>query len=127
MFLCLSQLHRDNHHALLTVARNIGRVLADVPARSPWREHPLIVVNKSTVPVGSGDYVSMFVREGIAEEASKVGPYYHHHDGEEHDDAPQAFVVPSNLEFLREGSAVYDSLFADRIVVAPTPERRSRS
>jgi UDPglucose 6-dehydrogenase len=95
------------------VARNIGRSLAEVPPSSPWRERPLIVVNKSTVPVGSGDYVSMLVREGIEEEASKVRNYY---DGEG-DDAPQAFFVASNPEFLREGSAVYDSLFADRIVV----------
>src|SRR5215207_3213317 len=94
------------------VARSIGRALAEPPPRSPWRERPLIVVNKSTVPVGSGDYVSMPVSEGIEEEASTEGRYY----GEE-DDAPQAFVVASNPEFLREGSAVYDSLFADRIVV----------
>jgi UDPglucose 6-dehydrogenase len=73
-----------------------------------------VVVNKSTVPMGAGDYVSILVREGIEEEASKEGRLYY--DGEE-DDAPQAFVVASNPEFLREGSAVYDSLFADRIVV----------
>jgi UDPglucose 6-dehydrogenase len=95
------------------VARSIGQALAQAPPRSLWKERPLIVVNKSTVPVGSGDYVSMLVREGIEEEASKEGRYY---NGEE-DDAPQAFVVASNPEFLREGSAVYDSLFADRIVV----------
>jgi UDPglucose 6-dehydrogenase len=98
--------------SVAAVARSIGRALAEAPPRSPWRERPLIVVNKSTVPVGSGDYVSMLVSEGIEEEASTEGRYY----GEE-DDAPQAFVVASNPEFLREGSAVYDSLFADRIVV----------
>ena len=99
--------------SVAAVARSIGRALAEAPPRSPWRERPLIVVNKSTVPVGSGDYVSMLVSEGIEEEASTEGRYYY---GEE-DDAPQAFVVASNPEFLREGSAVYDSLFADRIVV----------
>src|ERR671919_2848291 len=76
------------------VARGIGRALAEAPpgADKTRRERPLVVVNKSTVPVGSGDYVSMLVREGIEEEACKGGHYY---DSEE-DDAPQAFVVASN-------------------------------
>jgi UDPglucose 6-dehydrogenase len=83
------------------VARSIGRALA-VPETN--REHPLVVVNKSTVPVGSGNYVSMLIREGI-EEASGGG------------EREDGFLVASNPEFLREGSAVYDSLFPDRIVV----------
>jgi len=78
------------------VARGIGRALSGVE-----RDRPLIVINKSTVPVGSGDYVSMLVREGALE----VGA------------GPANFRVVSNPEFLREGSAVYDSLFPDRIVV----------
>lgn len=77
------------------VARSIGRVLAGVR-----RENPLVVANKSTVPVGSGDYVSMLVREG-AEEAG----------------GSARFSVVSNPEFLKEGSAVYDSLFPDRILL----------
>jgi UDPglucose 6-dehydrogenase len=79
------------------VARGIGRALATVR-----RERPLVVANKSTVPVGSGDYVSVLMREG-AEEAGRSG------------EVP--FGIASNPEFLREGSAVYDSLFPDRIVV----------
>jgi UDPglucose 6-dehydrogenase len=78
------------------VARGIGRVLSAAP-----RDHPLIVVNKSTVPVGSGDYVSMLIRDGA----------------EEWSNGNVNFLVASNPEFLREGSAVYDSLFPDRIVV----------
>ena len=81
------------------VARGIGWALARL--ESPRRERPLVVVNKSTVPVGSGDYVSMLVREGLEEAGG----------GEAN------FVVASNPEFLREGSAIYDSLFPDRIVV----------
>jgi UDPglucose 6-dehydrogenase len=78
-----------------SVARQIGRALAG----SAPREHPLVVVNKSTVPVGSGDYVSRLIREGAGEEDLAD------------------FLVVSNPEFLREGSAVYDTLFPDRIVV----------
>jgi UDPglucose 6-dehydrogenase len=61
-----------------------------------------VVVNKSTVPVGSGNLVEALVREGIRDagrgEAIRFG-------------------VASNPEFLREGSAVADSLYPDRIVV----------
>jgi UDPglucose 6-dehydrogenase len=81
------------------VARGIGWALAR--SEAPRRECPLVVVNKSTVPTGSGDYVSMLVREGLEEAGS----------GE------ASFLVASNPEFLREGSAIYDSLFPDRIVV----------
>ncbi len=83
------------------VARGIGRALAQ-PEASP-RERPLVVVNKSTVPVGSGDYVSVLIHEGLEEAGGK---------GE-----GSGFLVASNPEFLREGSAIYDSLFPDRIVV----------
>jgi UDPglucose 6-dehydrogenase len=83
-----------------SVARGIGHALAE-PEASP-REHPLVVVNKSTVPVGSGDYVSMLIRDGVEETGGEAAPYP---------------VVVSNPEFLREGRAIYDSLFPDRIVV----------
>jgi UDPglucose 6-dehydrogenase len=83
-----------------TVARSIGRALSE--AR---RTRPLVVVNKSTVPVGSGDYVSMLIREGAAE--GEAGG----------NSGPLDYRVVSNPEFLREGSAVHDSLFPDRIVL----------
>lgn len=82
--------------SIANVARAVGHALSGLE-----RERPLVVVNKSTVPVGSGDYVSMLVSEG-AEEAGK---------------GSANFRVVSNPEFLREGSAVYDSLFPDRIVL----------
>jgi UDPglucose 6-dehydrogenase len=79
------------------VARAIGRALGG----SKPRELPLVVVNKSTVPVGSATYVSTLVGEGI-DEAGGQGA---------------EFRIASNPEFLREGSAVHDSLFPDRVVV----------
>jgi UDPglucose 6-dehydrogenase len=79
------------------VARAIGCALGG----STPRELPLVVVNKSTVPVGSAYYVSTLVGAGIDE----VGG-----EGVE-------FRVASNPEFLREGSAVHDALFPDRVVV----------
>jgi UDPglucose 6-dehydrogenase len=82
------------------VAQEIGRALA---SREVERERPLVVVNKSTVPIGSGDYVSMLIREGATENGAANGDI--------------DFRVVSNPEFLREGSAVYDSLFPDRIVL----------
>ncbi len=80
------------------VARSIGRALA---LSGTDRERPLVVVNKSTVPVGSGDYVSMLIHEGAAEAANGAVDYR----------------MVSNPEFLREGSAIYDSFFPDRIVL----------
>jgi UDPglucose 6-dehydrogenase len=62
-----------------------------------------VVVNKSTVPVGTGE----FVREVI----------------EKHQATPVPFDVVSNPEFLREGSAIEDTLRPDRIVIgAPTQQ-----
>ena len=81
------------------VARRIGRALSEAGHK---REHPLVVVNKSTVPVGSGDYVSTLIHEGLEEAGGE-------REG-------TGFLVVSNPEFLREGSAIYDSLFPDRIV-----------
>ncbi len=59
--------------------------------------HPLIIINKSTVPVGTGDFVSEIIS------ANKTNDVY--------------FAVVSNPEFLREGSAVFDFQNPDRIVL----------
>jgi UDPglucose 6-dehydrogenase len=86
--------------SVAAIARDIGRSLSE----APLRKSPLLVVNKSTVPVGSGDYVSTLIQEGLEET-----------EGREAREA--SFLVASNPEFLREGSACYDSFFPDRIVV----------
>ncbi len=56
-----------------------------------------VIVNKSTVPVGSGDMVENIILS--------------------HGVDPSLFDVVSNPEFLREGSAIHDTLHPDRIVI----------
>ena len=64
-------------------------------------DHPIIIVNKSTVPVGTGDLVAdMIVRQ----------------NGE----TTPKFNVVSNPEFLREGSAINDFMNPDRVVLGST-------
>ena len=62
---------------------------------------PVIIVNRSTVPIGTGDWISDIIREHV-----------------QRPDVP--FQVVSNPEFLREGSAVHDWMHPDRIVLGTT-------
>ncbi|RMG29599.1 MAG: UDP-glucose/GDP-mannose dehydrogenase family protein [Gammaproteobacteria bacterium] len=75
---------------VLAVARTIGERL---------REYR-IVVNKSTVPVGTADRVRATIQEALAERGVEV-----------------EFDVVSNPEFLKEGAAIEDFMRPDRIVV----------
>ncbi|MFT3805499.1 UDP-glucose dehydrogenase family protein [Arenimonas sp.] len=75
---------------VLAVARTIGRHL----------ERPVVVVNKSTVPVGTADKVRDAIAEVLAERGVDI-----------------AFDVVSNPEFLKEGDAVKDCMRPDRIVI----------
>ena len=69
----------------------------------------VVVVNKSTVPIGSGNWVESIVRGA-----------YELRNGRK---AKGAFAVASNPEFLREGSAILDSLYPDRVVIGTDDER----
>jgi UDPglucose 6-dehydrogenase len=64
---------------------------------------PVILINKSTVPIGTGDWVADIVRDIRGDEAE--------------------FWVVSNPEFLREGSGVYDFMNPDRVVLGSTSPR----
>jgi UDPglucose 6-dehydrogenase len=82
-----------------------------------------VIVNKSTVPIGSGDWVRMIVLDGVAErQMSLVGA-----GGIAGEEATaqiaSEFEVVSNPEFLREGSAVYDTFNPDRIVLGSNSKR----
>jgi UDPglucose 6-dehydrogenase len=75
---------------VLAVARTIGSTLA----------RHVVVVNKSTVPVGTADAVRKAIAAELAARGSEV-----------------TFDVVSNPEFLKEGDAVQDCLRPDRIVI----------
>ena len=73
--------------AVRAVATEIGKSI----------KHSIVVVNKSTVPVGSGDMVEKIICDQGVD--------------------PSMFDVVSNPEFLREGSAIQDTLKPDRVVI----------
>ena len=75
---------------VLAVARNIGKFMND---------HK-VVVNKSTVPVGTADRVQAAIAEELEQRTASV-----------------SFAVVSNPEFLKEGAAVEDFMRPDRIIV----------
>ncbi len=82
---------------VLAAATNIGRHMTDYK----------VIVDKSTVPVGTADKVRGAVKAALA--ARGLGD--------------MAFAVVSNPEFLKEGAAVEDCMRPDRIVVGADDER----
>jgi UDPglucose 6-dehydrogenase len=81
-----------------------------------------VIVNKSTVPIGSGDWVRMIVLDGIAER--KKATVTAGGVAESTVTTIDAnFDVVSNPEFLREGSAVYDTFNPDRIVLGGNSDK----
>lgn len=81
---------------VLAAARSVGRLMTDYK----------IVVDKSTVPVGTADRV----RTAIAQELAARGVVLE-------------FAVVSNPEFLKEGAAIEDFMKPDRIIVGTDDER----
>ncbi|HYW18660.1 MAG TPA: UDP-glucose/GDP-mannose dehydrogenase family protein [Nodularia sp. (in: cyanobacteria)] len=82
-----------------------------------------VIVNKSTVPIGSGDWVRMIVLDGIVERQKILVPAGGVASGEKSPEDLAQFDVVSNPEFLREGSAVYDTFNPDRIVLGGNSQR----
>jgi len=75
---------------VLQVAKEIGEHMT----------HPLIVVDKSTVPVGTADKVSATIQEALNKRKVDI-----------------SFQVVSNPEFLKEGDAINDFMKPDRVVI----------
>lgn len=84
---------------VLGVAREIGEIVEDY----------VVVVTKSTVPVGTNYKVKAVIQEALAKREVDV-----------------AFDVASNPEFLKEGDAVNDFISPDRVVIGVESDRARR-
>ena len=87
---------RGDGHADLSYVFGAVKELAKALKR------PVVVVTKSTVPVGTGDEIARLLKE---------------------EGAPEGTTVASNPEFLREGAAIRDFKIPDRIVIGAEDER----
>ena len=78
------------------VAKSIGQAMT----------HPIVVADKSTVPVGTADQMRETIDAALLSQGESI-----------------EFDVVSNPEFLREGSAVQDFMYPDRVVVGTNCQR----
>jgi UDPglucose 6-dehydrogenase len=91
IFICVGTPPKDNGETDLAQVAGVAHRIAAVINQYK------VIVNKSTVPVGTGDFVSEII--------------------ERNKQADVDFDVVSNPEFLREGSAINDTLYPERIVI----------
>ena len=120
-------------------AKSIGRAILDNYRGDFFR----VIINKSTVPVGSGNWVEMLVRQEIKDSLQKRasannvsadnGNNHGKANGNGHrteqpffDQVATTFTVVSNPEFLKEGTAISDTFYPDRIVVGANNPRAFR-
>ena len=97
IFICVGTPPKDNWETELKYVENVAKDIA-----KNMRSYK-VIVHKSTVPVETGDRVKKIIKDNIKE---GVG-----------------FDVVSNPEFLREGTAIEDTLHPDRIVIGADSEK----
>jgi UDPglucose 6-dehydrogenase len=100
VFLCVDTPPGDEGHPdttnVMAAAKSIGRAI----------KSPHVIVTKSTVPVGSGNWLTTTIENVLDDDVD-----------------PSAISVVSNPEFLREGTAVKDFLHPERIVLGGSDEK----
>ena len=81
---------------VLSVAKSIGQYIEDYT----------VIVNKSTVPVGTADKVQIVIKSELDKRNKNI-----------------KFDVVSNPEFLKEGAAIDDFMYPDRVVIGTDSEK----
>ena len=94
VFICVGTPSGVDGEADLQYVRSAAETIAEVMT------HPLVIINKSTVPVGTGDWTTEIIQRKQPQ--------------------PMEFAVVSCPEFLREGSAIADFMNPDRTVLGST-------
>jgi UDPglucose 6-dehydrogenase len=100
VFIAVGTPPKDNGSADLSHVLRASKSIAD--SMNGYK----VIVNKSTVPVGTGRKVKQLIRDSLKSRG-----------------AAHEFDIVSNPEFLREGSAVYDFSHPDRVVIGAESER----
>lgn len=100
VFICVGTPSAVDGEADLKYVRSAAQTIGQM------MDHPLIIVNKSTVPVGTGDWTAEIVRNA--------------------QETPIEFSVVSCPEFLREGAAISDFMNPDRNVFGSANEEAAR-
>ncbi|MEY4904593.1 MAG: hypothetical protein RLZZ292_2408 [Bacteroidota bacterium] len=94
---------------ILGVAKELGKIITSYK----------VIIDKSTVPVGTSDKVHKAISDSMAENSALNPPSFG-------GDGGGLFSVVSNPEFLREGVAVDDFMKPDRVVIGTSSERAAK-
>ncbi|MBN1385125.1 MAG: UDP-glucose/GDP-mannose dehydrogenase family protein [Elusimicrobia bacterium] len=97
IFICVGTPPREDGSADLSYIENVAEEIAKN------MDNYKLIVDKSTVPVETGEKVEITIKRNLKKNIS--------------------FDVASNPEFLREGSAVYDTFNPDRVVIGVSSKR----
>ncbi|NGY96098.1 MULTISPECIES: UDP-glucose/GDP-mannose dehydrogenase family protein [unclassified Neochlamydia] len=93
-FICVDTPHQENGEADLRFVHHVAAAIAE--HMTDYR----VIVNKSTVPVGTANFVSSVIAAGLQRRGLSID-----------------FDVASNPEFLKEGCAIQDFMKPDRVII----------